>query len=177
MPNNSHARREKERKKQSKNKRTVPPPLHKEDTASVDEATMDSVPRSLSLSGQDEAVMDTSSSSLSLAGAEKESPPMTGHDVMMEYYHSLSDEERTKIHVEALRANPKASAQELTEVKRAALWTAMHKARKRKEQAEKDTSSLSLAGDEDVNHLYVRGPAQKALLDEFKITEEQRVEM
>jgi len=121
--------------------------------------------------------MDTSSSSLSLAGAEKESPLMTGHPVMMEYYHSLSEEERTKVHVEALRANPKASAQELTEVKRAALWTAIHKARKRKEQAEKDTSSLSLAGDEDVNHLYVRGPAQEALLDEFEITEEQRVEM
>ncbi len=33
-------------------------------------AVLDSIPRSLSLSGQDEAVMDTSSSSLSLAGDE-----------------------------------------------------------------------------------------------------------
>jgi hypothetical protein len=104
---------------------------------------------------------------------------MMGHAVMMEYYHSLSDEERNGIHAEALRANPKASAQELIEVKRAALWKAIHKARKIEDHAEKDTSSLSLAGDEDVNQLYVRGPAQKALLDEFRlsITEEQRVEM
>ena len=163
MPNNANARREKNKKKKDKEKRTVPPPLHKEDTASVDKAAMDSVPHPLSLSGQDECIMDTSSSSLSLAGAEKESPLMTGHAVMMEYYYSLSEEERTKIHVEALRANPKASAQELTEVKRAALWTAIHKARKRKEQAEKDTSYLSLAGDEDVNHLYERTSARSPL--------------
>jgi hypothetical protein len=40
-------------------------------------------------------------------------------------------------------------------------------------------SSLSLAGDEDVNQLYVRGPAQKALLDEFRLstTEDQRAAM
>ena len=40
-------------------------------------------------------------------------------------------------------------------------------------------SSLSLAGDEDVNQLYVRGPAQKALLDEFRLstTEVQRTAM
>ncbi len=74
MPNNSHARREKEKKKQSKKKKTDPPLLHKEDTASVDKAGLDSVPYPLSLSGQDEFIMNTSSSSLSLAGAEKESP-------------------------------------------------------------------------------------------------------
>ena len=102
MPNNSSARREK-----GKKKKTVPPPLHKEDKASLD-----SVPHSLSLSGQEECTMDTSSSSLSLAGAEKEAPPMIGHAVMMDYYNSLSDEEKTKIHVEALEANPRASAQE-----------------------------------------------------------------
>ncbi len=34
-----------------------PPPLHKEDTASMDEARMDSVAHPLSLSGQDECVM------------------------------------------------------------------------------------------------------------------------
>ena len=109
MPNNSSARRE---KKQSKKKKTVPPPLHKEDKASLD-----SVPHPLSLSGQEECVMDTSSSSLSLAGAEKETPPVMGHDIMMNYYNSLSDDEKTKIHVEALKANPGASAQELIEDK------------------------------------------------------------
>ncbi len=71
MPNNSHARREKEKKKQRKEKRTDIPLLHKEDTAGVDEAIMDSVPHPLSLSGQDRAIMDTSSSSLSLAGDEE----------------------------------------------------------------------------------------------------------
>ena len=81
----------------------------------MDEARMDSVAHPLSLSGQDECVMDTSSSSLSLAGAEKETPPMMGHDIMMNYYNSLSDDEKTKLHEEALKANPRASAQELIE--------------------------------------------------------------
>ena len=41
------------------------------------------------------------------------------------------------------------------------------------------SSSLSLAGIDDVNGLYVRGPAQKALLDEFRLslTQEQTAEM
>ncbi len=41
------------------------------------------------------------------------------------------------------------------------------------------SSSLSLAGDEDANQLYVGGPAQKTLLDEFRLstTEDQRAEM
>ncbi len=132
MPNNSSARREKGKKKKDERRRTVPTPLHKEDTVSVDEARMDSVPHPLSLSGQEECIMDTSSSSLSLAGAEKETPPMIGHAVMMDYYNSLSDEEKTKIHVEALEANPRASSQELIEVKRSALWKAIHGAQKRK---------------------------------------------
>ncbi len=90
MPNNSSARREKGKKK----KRTAYPPLHKEDTASVDEARVDearvdSIAHPLSLSGQEECVMDTSSSSLSLEGAEKETPPMIGHAVMTDYYNSL----------------------------------------------------------------------------------------
>jgi hypothetical protein len=173
MPNNSNARREKkqkEEKKQGKKKRTVPPPLHKEDKAGLD-----SVPHPLSLSGQEECIMDTSSSSLSLAGAEKELPLMMGHDIMMNYYHSLSDDEKTKIHVEALKANPRASAQELIEDKRSVLWKAIHGAQKMKSQLEKDASSFSLAGIDDVNGLYVRGPAQKALLDEFclSLTQEQ----
>ena len=126
MPNNSHARREKEKKKQSKKKKTDPPLLHKEDTASVDKAGLDSVPYSLSLSGQDELIMDTSSSSLSLTGAEKESPLMMGHAVMMEYYHSLSVEERNSIHAEALRANPKASAQELIEDRKSTRLNSSH---------------------------------------------------
>ena len=118
---------------------------------------MDSVAHLLSLSGQDECVMDTSSSSLSLAGAEKKTPPMMGHDIMMNYYNSLSDDEKTKLHEESLKANPRASAQELIEDKRATLWKAIHTAKvERKSQ--------------DENELYVRGPAQKALLKEFRLS-------
>ena len=140
MPNNSSARREKKskEKKKSEKRRTAPPPLHKEDKASMDKAGLDSVAHSLSLSGQDELTMDTSSSSLSLAGAEKETPLMMGY---LEHYHSMAEEERVRIHEEALRANPKASAQELIEAKRVALWKSMHKAQKRKDHAAKDASS------------------------------------
>ena len=106
---------------------------------------MDSVAHPLSLSGQYECIMDTSSSYLFLAGAENELPPMMGHAVMMDYYNSLSDEEKTKIHVEALKANPRASAQELNEVKRSALWKAIHGAQKRKSQDEKEASSPPLS--------------------------------
>ncbi len=84
---------------------------------------MDSTPHPLSLSGKDDGTMDTStsSSSLSLAGAEKETPPLREHAIMMDFYRSLSVEERTNMHAEALEANPRASAQELIAIKRAAL--------------------------------------------------------
>ncbi len=49
--------------------------------------------------------MGTSSSSLSLAGAEKETYPMMGHAVMMNYYNSLSDDEKIRIHEEAHESN------------------------------------------------------------------------
>ena len=81
--------------------------------------------------------------------------------------------------MEALKANPRASAQELIEDKRSVLWKALHGAQKMKSQLEKDASSFSLAGIDDVNGLYVRGPAQKALLDEFRLslTQKQTAEM
>ena len=75
MPNNSNARQ----KKQGRKKKTDPPPLHKEDKASVD-----SIPNPLSLSGKDDGTMDTSSSSLHLAGAEKEAPPLREHAILMD---------------------------------------------------------------------------------------------
>ncbi len=40
MPNNANARREKEKKMKDKKKRTVPPPLHKEDKASMDSSSL-----------------------------------------------------------------------------------------------------------------------------------------
>ncbi len=78
--------------------------------------------------------MDTSSSSLSLAGAEKETPPLRDHAILMDFYRALSLEERTNMHVDALEANPGASAQELIAIKRAALWKAIHEAQKKKSQ-------------------------------------------
>ncbi len=77
MPNNSSARREKEKKKQSKKKKTDSPPLHKEDTASVDEASVDGVLHPLSLSGKDNCIVDTSSSSLSFSSSASKTGPST----------------------------------------------------------------------------------------------------
>jgi hypothetical protein len=45
--------------------------------------------------------------SLSLAGAEKETPPLRDHAIMMDYYRSLSLEEKTKMHEDALEARGK----------------------------------------------------------------------
>ncbi len=69
MPNNSSTRREKGKKKQSQKKKTAPPTLHKEDTASKDEASVDGVPHPLSLSEKDNCIVDTSSSALSLSSS------------------------------------------------------------------------------------------------------------
>jgi hypothetical protein len=159
MPNNSNARQ----KKQDRKKKTDHPPLHKEDKAS-----MDSILHPLSLSGKDKGTMDTSSSSLSLAGAEKETPPLREHTILIDFYRSLSVDERTNMYVEALEANPGASAQELIVIKRAALWKTIHEAQKKKSQDEKVSSLPSpLIGMDNEKELWVRGPAQNALLDEF----------
>ncbi len=115
--------------------------------------------------------MDTSSSSLSLAGAEKETPPLREHAILMDFYRSLSLEERTNMHVDALEANPGALAQELIAIKRAALWKAIHEAQKKKSQDENVPSRPSLLiGMDDEKEFHVRGPAQKALLDEFRLS-------
>ncbi len=106
---------------------------------------MDSAPHPLSLSGQEECIMDTSTSSLSLAGIEKETPTMMGHAIMMNHYNSSSEDKKTRMHEEALKNNPRASVQELIEVKRTVLWKAIHREQKRKSQDEKDTSSSTLA--------------------------------
>ena len=99
MPNNANARQ----KKQSKKKKIVPPPLHKEDKAS-----MDIISLPISLSGNDAVSMDRSSSSLSLAGPEVAADIMEPrHDIMdpkhvenifrLEYSHSITQEERIDI--------------------------------------------------------------------------------
>ncbi len=171
MPNNSNARREKDKKKQSKKKKTDPPPLHKEDKASMDNMLMDSIPHPLSLSGKDEGTMDISSSSLSLAGADKETPSLRENVILMDFYRSLSEDEKTNMHVKALEANPGASAKELIVIKCVALWKAIHEAQKKKSQDEKDSSLPSpLIGLDNEKELHVRGPAQKALLDEFRLS-------
>ncbi len=115
--------------------------------------------------------MDTSSSSLSLAGAEKETHSLRDHTILMDFYRSLSFEERTNMHVDALEANPGASAQELIATKRAVLWKAIHEAHKKKSQDENFSSLPSpLIGMDDEKELRVRGPAQKVLLDDFRLS-------
>ena len=93
MPNNSNARQKKKDKK-----KTVPPPLHKEDKASVDsislslagkdKASVDST--FLSLAGKDKVSMDSSSLSLSLAGKDKAS-----EDISL--FSSLAEKDSEKV--------------------------------------------------------------------------------
>jgi hypothetical protein len=86
MPINSNARQ----KRQGRKKKTDPPPLHKEDKASMDSSSL-----SLSLAGKDKASEDISLFS-SLAGKDSEKvAPSSGVKVMtaqerMAYSFSLS---------------------------------------------------------------------------------------
>ena len=63
MPNNANARREKDKKRKDKERKTVPPSLPQEDKTNADIS-------SLSLAAEDKAGMDISSS-LSLAGTRE----------------------------------------------------------------------------------------------------------
>ncbi len=84
------------------------------------------------------------------------------------------------MHDDALEANPGASAQELIAIKRAALWKAVHEAQKKKSQDENISSLPSpLIGIDNEKVLRVRGPAQNALLDEFRLslTQAQRSDL
>ena len=71
MPNNSSARREKDKKKKDKkekdSKKTDTPPLPKVDTAGMDSGTL-----SLSSAGKDKAIKDSSSLSHSPSSKEQE---------------------------------------------------------------------------------------------------------
>ena len=131
MPNNSSARQ----KKQSKKKKTDPPPLHKEDKASVDST-------SLSLTGKDATNNDKASldaSSLSLAGTDA-TADLPDSTLRLEFYHSLTDQEKHAIHVEVMNTNPGASSNELVSIKRAVVLKAALEAREKKFQDARDIS-------------------------------------
>jgi hypothetical protein len=67
-------------------------------------------------------------------------------------------------------ANPGASREELKIIHRDSMLKAALEARKRKSQDAKDFSlSSPLTGRDNEEELLVRGPAQRALLDEFRL--------
>ena len=148
MPNNSSARQ----KKQSKKKK---PPLHKEDKASVDSTSLsltgkdatskDKANRdasSLSLTGKDATSKDKANldaSSLSLAGTDA-TADLPDSTLRLEFYHSLTDQEKHAIHVEVMNTNPGASPNELVSIKRAVLLKAALEAREKKIQDARDIS-------------------------------------
>jgi hypothetical protein len=157
MPNNSHARRGKERKKQSKRKETDSPLLHKKDTASVDKAGLDSVAHPLSLSGQDRAIMDTSSSSLSLAGdkdanqlyvggpAQKDEPPVRVNP----YSLSLTNEEKKAVFDATKLANPNADFWTFNDALGVAVWKADNQKRGIKSGGSLGSVDISLSSETD----------------------------
>jgi hypothetical protein len=138
MPNNANARREKGKKKDNR-KKTDPPPLHKEDKAS-----MDSSSRSLTLTLAEKyaASLDSGSLSLSLVGTDGTADP-SDPKYLLEFQRSLTQEEKLDMHSEVMKANPEVTAKELAAIKRAVMLKAALEARKKRIQDAKD-SSLSL---------------------------------
>jgi hypothetical protein len=176
MPNNSNARREKDKKKQSKKKKTDPPPLHKEDKAS-----MDSSPSSLSLAGTDKVSMD--SNSLSLSGtdttAELLDPAyadLKESALLLEFFGSLTLEGRRDMRKKIQESNPRASEEEIKAIFRTALLDAALQFGRRKSQDEKNSSFSSplIGKDKGDDELLLRGPAQKALVEEFNLSHTER---
>jgi hypothetical protein len=90
---------------------------------------------------------------------------------LLEFQRSLTEDEKFAMHDEARKANPGASSKELVAIKRAAMLKAALEARKRKSQDAKDSSlSSPLTGIDNEVEFLVRGPAQRALLDEFRLS-------
>jgi hypothetical protein len=119
MPNNSSARQ----KKQSKKKKTVPLPLHKEDRANKADATI-----------KDSASQDTSALPLSLAGrdkASKDSDSLVGKDGAPD----LSDPRYLEKTLAARRMDKASTMDQASTVDRTSM-----------DKASLDGSSLSLVG-------------------------------
>jgi hypothetical protein len=137
MPNNSNARREKGKKKQDKKNKTDPPPLHKEDKASKEDET-----------SKDEASLDRSSLSLSLSGPEVAAdlldPRYLESALLLEYAHSITQEERTVMRKRIQDANPGASREELKIIHRDAMLKQRSKLGKGRGRMQRIPLSLSL---------------------------------
>jgi hypothetical protein len=126
MSNNSNARQ----KKQGRKKKTDPPPLQKEDKASMDSISLS---HPLSLSGKNEAGLDSISLTLSQAGIEKEKDLLgpaydekdllkgfAGH-TLLDFFYFLTQEERIDMRKKIREANPRASGEEIKVIYRAAM--------------------------------------------------------
>ena len=115
MPNNANARREKDKKRKGKERKTVPPSLPQEDKTSADIS-------SLSLAAEDKTGMD-SSSSLSLAGTREVLEGETFEQETLGTTTSwfLSQEERLAKIGQLRRGNPGASEEEIRTLYRAYL--------------------------------------------------------
>jgi hypothetical protein len=116
MPNNSNARREKDKKKQDKKKRTDPTPLHKEDKSSADSSSL-SLFLSAGNQGETGRATDAKNKDASLPlfhlGTVKATAPLSGKaepksDAAVEWENcqSLSKAERATVYAEAKKANP-----------------------------------------------------------------------
>jgi hypothetical protein len=119
--------------------------------------------------------MDRSSSSLSLAGPEVAADIMDPNHVenvlLLEYSYSITQEERIDIRKKVQDTNPGASKGERKIIYRDALLKAALEAQKKKSQDAKDSSlSSPLKGMDNEQEFLVRGPAQRALLDEFRLS-------
>ncbi len=143
MPNNSNARREKDRKKkdrkkEDKNKKTDPPPSHKEDNASTDSSDS-----SLSQSGTGKASMD--SFFLSYAGRDMETleaellvPGHEQHVFILGYKRSLSIQDLFVMQYALMEAHPNAHARDLATPSKAQMLKAGLEALKKWRQDAKD---------------------------------------
>jgi hypothetical protein len=123
---------------------SIRPPLHKEDTAGKDEASVDGVPHPLSLSGKDNCIVDTSSSSLSLAGMDDEKEiharGPAQRALLDEYQLSLTQAQSGDIYGKVREEYPDANSKELAKILRAVMLTAALEARRKKIQDEEVSS-------------------------------------
>ena len=151
MPNNWSARREKVKKSQDKKKKTVSPPLHKEDKAGKDKASKDGSSLFLFDAGKDKANKERNSLSLSSdrkeTAADPLDPKFLERVLLKEFRSGLTQEERLakrqKLRSEIRKANPGISDEDLKPMLIEAMVTVALESRRRKSQSAKD-SPLSL---------------------------------
>ena len=112
-------------------------------------AVLDSVPRSLSLSGQDEAVMDTSSSSLSLAGDEDTNQLYGRSQAKNPHPLTLTNEEKKAVYEATKLANPNVDFKTFSEALGVAVWKADNQKRGIKSGGSLGSMDISLFSETD----------------------------